>query len=44
LKPIYEELKRRHILIRYIHYEGYGERLAHHRRHRRRKSIASSRN
>ncbi len=27
LKPIYEELKRRYILIRYIHYEEYGDGL-----------------
>ena len=27
LKPIYEELKHRHILIRYIAYEGYGDGL-----------------
>lgn len=27
LKPIYEELKRRHILIRYIDYDGYGDGL-----------------
>jgi histidinol-phosphate aminotransferase len=27
LKPIYEELKRRHVLIRYIAYEGHGDGL-----------------
>jgi histidinol-phosphate aminotransferase len=27
VKPIYEELKRRRILIRYLNYEGYGEGL-----------------
>jgi histidinol-phosphate aminotransferase len=27
LKPIYEELKRRQILVRYMNYEGYGEGL-----------------
>jgi histidinol-phosphate aminotransferase len=27
VKPIYEELKRRHILVRYMNYEGYGEGL-----------------
>jgi histidinol-phosphate aminotransferase len=26
-KPIYEELKRRMILVRYMHYEGYGDGL-----------------
>jgi histidinol-phosphate aminotransferase len=27
VKPIYEELKNRHILVRYMHYEGYGDGL-----------------
>jgi histidinol-phosphate aminotransferase len=27
VKPIYEELKRRQILVRYMHYEGYGDGL-----------------
>jgi histidinol-phosphate aminotransferase len=27
VKPIYEELKRRHVLVRYMHYEGYGDGL-----------------
>src|SRR5205823_9713698 len=27
VKPLYEELKRRRILVRYMHYEGYGEGL-----------------
>ncbi len=27
VKPIYEELKRRMILVRYMHYEGYGDGL-----------------
>ena len=27
VKPIYEELKRRMILVRYMAYEGYGEGL-----------------
>jgi histidinol-phosphate aminotransferase len=27
VKPIYEELKRRLILVRYMHYEGYGDGL-----------------
>ncbi len=27
LRPIYEELKRRKILVRHMHYEGYGEGL-----------------
>src|SRR5262249_454963 len=27
VKPIYEELKRRQILVRYMAYEGYGEGL-----------------
>jgi histidinol-phosphate aminotransferase len=27
VKPIYEELKRRKILVRYMHYQGYGEGL-----------------
>jgi histidinol-phosphate aminotransferase len=27
VKPIYEELKRRHILVRYMNYEGYGDGL-----------------
>jgi histidinol-phosphate aminotransferase len=27
VKPIYEELKRRHLLVRYIAYEGYGDGL-----------------
>ncbi len=27
VKPIYEELKRRHILVRWMNYEGYGEGL-----------------
>jgi histidinol-phosphate aminotransferase len=27
VKPIYEALKKRHILVRYMHYEGYGEGL-----------------
>ena len=27
VKPIYEELKRRKILVRYMNYEGYGDGL-----------------
>src|SRR5262249_59875264 len=27
VKPLYEELKRRRILVRSMHYEGYGEGL-----------------
>ncbi len=27
MKPIYEELKRRVILVRYMNYEGYGDGL-----------------
>jgi histidinol-phosphate aminotransferase len=27
VKPIYEELKKRHILVRYMNYEGYGDGL-----------------
>lgn len=27
VRPLYEELKRRRILVRYIHYEGYGDGL-----------------
>jgi histidinol-phosphate aminotransferase len=27
VKPIYEELKRRNILVRYMHYDGYGDGL-----------------
>ena len=27
MKPIYQELKRRKILVRYMNYEGYGDGL-----------------
>jgi histidinol-phosphate aminotransferase len=27
VKPVYEELKRRHILVRYMNYDGYGDGL-----------------
>ncbi len=27
VKPIYEELKKRNILVRYMNYEGYGDGL-----------------
>ena len=27
MKPIYEELKRRKILVRYMNYDGYGDGL-----------------
>ena len=27
VKPLYEELKRRNILVRYMHYDGYGDGL-----------------
>jgi histidinol-phosphate aminotransferase len=27
VKPVYEELKRRMILVRYMNYEGYGDGL-----------------
>ena len=27
VKPIYEELKRRNILVRYMNFEGYGDGL-----------------